>query len=63
MASSRDESALDREVDDFMNESGGRMYEASPDDPAGESQGSKKRKAAQETAVCTIFTPSIQALR
>lgn len=50
MASSKDKSDVDREVDDFMTESGGRMYEASEADAASEPQ-SKKRKNAQNPEV------------
>jgi hypothetical protein len=50
MASTDDRSAIDQEVNDFMAESGGRMYEASPDDPAAQPQ-TKKRKGPQDTEV------------
>jgi len=50
MASANDKSDKDREVDDFMTESGGRMYEPSADDAVSEHQ-NKKRKNANNPEV------------
>lgn len=58
MASANDRSDKDREVDDFMAESGSRMDEPSPADAASEPQ-VKKRKNVADPEVRTSIQSTI----